>query len=556
MTNTDPGAGETGPDETTVHIYSVINTLDGEALAVARAQAGAYYGLPPVESLPECGLLVGESVAATPGATEADPAVEFKRTRLTIDCATDALHGDGSRFPGLTEDERQHLFASVRAAIPDKETLDAFTFLLLTHDVGKNADVARAVGAGGDVDHDEVYSRLLTDPAHEAERRRLLPSLDLLSPNGQRLVVGAARISSNYPQSLQGEAPGATLADFHEETDMQVKAIDILKAKFDIFGAAGHINSDVSLTATSALYRRMRNLDTALLDPDLPTPEARNNAFLDAELAYFMGSAHQESTDNSPEAAEELAAYRALARLACQLRVADAVGFNQLLADFDSLHPISRTILVHELNRPTRATLAYYSPVLMRSLAEREGGAFALEYLAHILQEAHIADQEARRAGLPGVSMVKVEDLVRGIQDGTFDPRTTAIRFRAVDGALEAMSAEVTLDNLDGLPEFSGSEQLRGKRIVVIGEGGGSDGIQAAMTGRLLAAKYGCEVAAVVSVRNAERQLANTGEQIGAATKRITPDTEAVGDWRFLEKIPTEDDPDTPMFVLNTTTLA
>jgi hypothetical protein len=362
MTNTDPGPGEIDSDATVVHIYSVINTLGGEAVAGSAAQTGAYHRLPPVESLPECELLIGENVAATPGATETDPAIEFKRTRLTIDCATDAFHGDGTRFPGLTEGEHQHLFASVRTAIPDEETLDAFVFLLLTHDVGKNAEVARAVGAGGDVDHDEVYSRLLTDPAHEAERRRLLPSFDLLSPNGQRLVVGAARISSNYPQSLQGEAPGATLADFHEETDTQIKALDILKAKFDIFGAAGHVRSDVSLTATSALYRRMRNLDAALLDPNLPTPEARNNAFLDAELEYFMGSAKRESADESSEAAEELAAYRALARLACQLRVADAAGFNQLLADFDSLHPVSRTVLVHELNRPTRATLAYYKP--------------------------------------------------------------------------------------------------------------------------------------------------------------------------------------------------
>ena len=64
------------------------------------------------------------------------------------------------------------------------------------------------------------------------------------------------------------------------------------------------------------------------------------------------------------------------------------------------------------------------------------------------------------------------------------------------DGGLAPVVHEPTLTNLDGISDFSQAETLRGKRIIVVGEGGGSDGVQAAMVGKLAAAKYGCTVSA------------------------------------------------------------
>jgi len=542
---TRPGAFE---DSIPGDIQRIIETLGAYGFAGAQTEHGARSGgLPPINELPEWGVLIGEQVRATPGAAGVeDAAVEAKRTGLSVACVIDAYNGDNKRFPGLSPAEWQKLHKQVKTAIPDNDTLEAFLLLLLTHDFGKNEDICRDIGAGADVDHDEVYSRLVTDPANIEARRRYMPSFDLLSKEGQRLLTAVARLRTNYPQSLQGEAPAATLEDFHTETDQRVKALDILKAKFDIFGAAGHANSEVSLTATSATARRMHNLDTALLDPNLATPQDRNNAFLDAEIAHFMHGAE-------PEDEQQQAEWRALARLECTLRVADDEQFAQLREAFDGLSDVSKTVLVNELNRPDRATLAYYSPILLRTLAQKENMPFALEYFAHILQEAHIADQKARRDGLPGISVVQAEELVRGITSGTFNPRESTVRFLPVDGALVGSPNKTTIDNLNGLPTFDKGEQLRGKRVVFIGEGGGSDGIQAAMVAKLMAEKYGCETAAVVSTRNTDRQMTGTGEQVGEATRRITPQTEPVGDWRFLEKIPTETDPGTPMYVLNHT---
>ncbi|HEX3568494.1 MAG TPA: hypothetical protein VHT70_02340, partial [Candidatus Saccharimonadales bacterium] len=113
-----------------------------------------------------------------------------------------------------------------------------------------------------------------------------------------------------------------------------------------------------------------------------------------------------------------------------------------------------------------------------------------------------------------------------------------------------AQPRALSLDRIDDMPEFNGGEQLRGKRLLVVGEGGGSDGIQAAMTGRLLAQKYGAELAAIGSIRGADRRVAQAGRHIGRVTQEITADTTPVGDWRFLENIPLEDDPVTPLFLV------
>lgn len=525
----------------------VAGALGERTVAAIVGEQSSDSRLPPLEQLPEWDVLTSDQIQATPAAEASGGTnVEAMRTGLSVACVLDAYHDRSERFPGLTPEEGHQLHLQVREAMPTAETLDAFLLLLLTHDFGKNDDIRRAVQAGADIDHDEVYTRLVTDPARTHARQRYMPSFDLLSPSGQRLLVGVASLRTNYPQSLQGEAPAATLEDFHNESDQHIKMLDILKAKFDIFGAAGHVDPNVSLTATSATIRRMNNLDASLLRNDLATPEDRNNAFLDAELAYFLRGAEPEDDD-------QRTALRALARLECALRITDHDAFDALHHTFTTLPAVSKTVLTHELNRSSRTTLAYYSPVLLNVLSAREGQAFALEYFAHILQEAHIADQKARRDGLTGIAVVHVEDLVQGIKAEAYNPRSTSVRFIPKEGALIAEPQEPTIRDIEGLPEFAGGERLRGKRVLFVGEGGGSDGIQAAMLSRLFADKYGCETAAVVSTRNSERTMTGTEEHLGHAIKRITPNTAAVGDWRFLENIPLEDDPVTPVYILNST---
>ncbi|HET8670123.1 MAG TPA: hypothetical protein VFM05_05685, partial [Candidatus Saccharimonadales bacterium] len=495
-----------------------------------------------IRSLPEWELLRGENIAATPSAAESDLTAEERRTRLSVICAIDAYRGNMTRFPNLTDEQRAALQADT-AAVGDEEAFGIFVYDLVTHDIGKNPQVAEAIGASADMDHDEVYAELIANPAHVEARQRFLPGFDALPAWGQQRLTDMAIARLNYPQALQGEAPAPTLAGVESIQDPRVIEWEILKAKFDIFGALGHVNGDVSLTATEGTYRRMQNLDATLRDPNLTTAEDRNNAFLDSEIAHFMGTVQ-------PRDQAELTEWRTLANLECRMRISNQSDFDSLRTAFEAQPPLVRAILTAELTRSTRATLAYYSPALLRTIAEKEDLTHALTYFAHIMQEAHIADIEARRAGLDGISTVLLGEFLKGVQSGAIDTKETAMRFLPQDGALVAVPRETSLETLAGIAEFADVEALRGKRIILVGEGGGSDCIQAAMLGMLLARKYSCEIMAVVSSRNEERQTANTGWRSGTL-KEVTPETSAVGDWRFLEKIPAGGSNPMPMYILN-----
>ncbi|HEU4914229.1 MAG TPA: hypothetical protein VFT16_02370 [Candidatus Saccharimonadales bacterium] len=495
-----------------------------------------------LDSCPEWGLLRGEGVAKTPAASELDVNAEEKRTRMSIRCALDAYRGDMRTFPHLTDDQRNKLHQEMRA-IGDEEAVKVFCYKLMVHDIGKQEAVARAVGAGRDVDHDEVFARLISDPSHQEARRHFLPGFDGLPEWGKDLFIKMVQTKLNYAQILQGEAPAETMKAI-EFSEPRVIQWEILKSKFDIFGAAGHINEDVSLTANASTVRRMNNLDAALTDPALRTAQDRNNAFHDREITDMTG-------EQLPTGEEELRQLRALARLECHLRTQSPESFAELRRDFDAQKPVVKEILISELSRTQRPTLAYYGPQLLRVVAEREGGEFALTYFAHVLQEAHIADLEARRSGQSGISTALLDEHIRAIKSGEHNPREHAMRFEARDGALVAVTRPATLERLDGVPDFTEADAdvLRNKRIILVGEGGGSDCIQAAMVGKLLSGKYGCEVVAVVSSRNEQRLVENTGWQSGAL-KEITAQTQPVGGWRFLEKIPLEGG-SSPMFILN-----
>jgi hypothetical protein len=500
--------------------------------------------LPPFETLPEWNSLVGDNIAATPGASASDAEVEKKRTQLSVDCLDEVRQGNMRKFARLSEANKNHLHHEIMEVTRDPEVYDATRYLMLTHDILKNREIHNAMGLGPEVDHDEAYSRLLNDERYRDVRQRYMPSFDSLSSRGQDLVLRVSSLHSNYPQTLQGEAPAATLAGFHDEPDPLVRDIDIVLKKFDIFGAAGHVNQDVSITATDSTYRRMRNLDNALRDPSLTSANERNYIFLTAEVSDFMGPLN-------PDSPEMLKQMLAVARLSCHLRIENGEAFRQLVESYTTQPAVVKEILETELSREKRATLAAYSPAFVRGLAQKHGNEFALSYFAHVLQESHIADQDAREEGRSGIVVVQLDDITRKLENGEFDPHQHTLRFVPHGQALVAEPRDPSLETLDGLPQFADGERFRGRRIVFVGEGGGSDGIQAAMVGKLLARKYGAEVAGVVSVRNEKRRVTNAGRQIGTATQEITADTEAEGDWRFLEKIPLEGDEPSQVYLLN-----
>ncbi|HSX16869.1 MAG TPA: hypothetical protein VLH86_02090 [Patescibacteria group bacterium] len=503
-------------------------------------------GAPAFDNLPEWSLLSGADVMATPDQATADVTAEMRRTRCSTDCLQYIYEGGDANYEALTavqdpavrlsREDFDDLHSWLRELIGDEDTYRATQYIMLIHDIGKSGRVYDAMGLSQhDVDHDEALTLLINDPRYADVRRRLLPMFDTMTENQQQLIRDVFGVRFNYPQFLQGEAPATTLEDLPETLSPQARGIFIAHAILDIAGAAGHRQPNGSVTLTGPTVRKMKSLNAALTDPNLTTPEERNNAFLDAEIAFF-------APDIPITTAQERAAMRAQIRLAGSLRLSTPEQFAELHDVFIHRPMPIQHILTAELNRTglRRATLPYYGPVLLRTLAEKTDTGYALTYLAHILQEAHIADQKAREAGETGIIVASFGDLTKAILNGDIDPRETPIRFVSEGTMLIPRPVKPTLHDLAGVPDFAGGEQLRGKRVVMAGLGGGSDVAQAKKLGELLEDKYGCTVTVVMSVRNEERRVVNGGERIGQATQEITPDTRADGDWRYLEDIPLE----------------
>jgi hypothetical protein len=152
-------------------------------------------------ALPEWELLKGEDVATTPGADESDPLVEVKRTRLAINCARDAYYNRMQRFPYLTEEQQQKMHRDTKETIGSESALNSFCCELLTHDIGKNERVKTRVcectGAGPEIDHDEVYRRLVLDPALAQDRHELLPSHETLPEEDKQQHIKLANIDTH-----------------------------------------------------------------------------------------------------------------------------------------------------------------------------------------------------------------------------------------------------------------------------------------------------------------------------------------------------------------------
>ena len=460
-----------------------------------------------------------------------------------------AAQSDANR---LTREEFEEFHRWVASSLSGEHSANVMRYIMLIHDLGKNQTLASAVmgeDAADSVDHDEVLRRLLRSD-FTAKRAELLPTFSQLSEADQTIIRDVINTELNLGQFIQAEAPPAALASFAENTE-PVRSLYIMHTLFDIAGALGHVNAESSLLLTSPLYNQMAAACDVLTDSTLSTDDARYAHYL-ARRAQRFG------LDN--DAIEQLInsqAHTHTIRLACMLRYDSPDEYQQLADTLDTLPGPVQAILAQELSNDgihQRATLPYYGPALLKGLEKHHSLGTALTYFAHVLQEAHIADKAARKAGETGVVTADLSTIAQAANQGTLDPRHTELRFRHSGETLVPEYQDTPELAIDSLPAFD-SEKLRGKRIIYLGMGGGSDGIQAAMLSKLHQQHHAVQPTAIVSVRNFAadnyKQLAHTGRQIGSALAEITKETTKVGDWRFLEDIIAKDETIAPVYLLN-----
>ena len=460
-----------------------------------------------------------------------------------------AAQNDANR---LTREEFEEFHQWVASNLPGEHSANVMRYIMLIHDLGKNQTLASAVmgeDAADSVDHDEVLRRLLRSD-YAAKRTELLPTFSQLSEADQTIIRDVINTELNLGQFIQAEAPPAALASFAESTE-PVRSLYIMHTLFDIAGAVGHVNAESSLLLTSPMYNQMAAACDVLTDSTLPTDNARY-------VHYLARRAQRFGLDN--DAIEQLInsqAYTHTVRLACMLRYDTPEEYQQLTEVLDTLPGPVQAILAQELSNDgihQRATLPYYGPALLKGLEKHHSLDTALTYFAHVLQEAHIADKAARKADETGVVTADLSTIAQAANQDTLDPHHAELRFHHSGETLVPEYQGTPELAIDSLPAFD-SEKLRGKRIIYLGMGGGSDGIQAAMLSKLHQQHHAVQPTAIVSVRNfaadSNKQLAHTGRQIGDALAEITKKTTKVGDWRFLEDIIAKDETIAPVYLLN-----
>ena len=519
-----------------------------------------------VLQLPEAKLLIGEDIKASPESQGADEAAnqraEYQRTVCSLNVMNYLYYGGDENYHKLTaaqndanrltREEFEEFHQWVASNLSGEHSANVMRYIMLIHDLGKNQTLASAVmgeDAADSVDHDEVLRRLLRSD-YAAKRTELLPTFSQLSKADQTIIRDVMSTELNLGQFIQAEAPPATLASFAESTE-PVRSLYIMHTLFDIAGALGHVNAESSLLLTSPLYNQMAAACDVLTDSTLPTDDARYAHYL-ARRAQRFGldnDAIEQLIDNQ--------AHTHTVRLACMLRYDTPEEYQQLTNALDTLPGPVQAILAQELSNDgihQRATLPYYGPALLKGLEKHHSLSAALTYFAHVLQEAHIADKAARKAGETGVVTADLSTIAQAANQGTLDPHHAELRFHRSGETLVPEYQDTPELAIDSLPAFD-SEQLHGKRIIYLGMGGGSDGIQAAMLSKLHQQHHAVQPTAIVSVRNfaadSNKQLAHTGRQIGDALAEITKETTKVGDWRFLEDIIAKDETIAPVYLLN-----
>lgn len=511
---------------------------------------------------PEMAMLTGANQLATPGmlakvdgtsvAAQLYPDVpekdlrEFNRTAVGLLTMEWVLDGDYEAFTACQQgrpDKFSHesfdaLKAYTDGILVDDDAKEAMRVSLVINDLGKvDSVIERIAEATGtqEVDHDKILLEAL-------ERfPGIAPSFDRLTPHYKEVVLEGLRAQFNLSQFMQGENVAASLAGLQ---GLSKEALDFynLHVFYDIAGAAGHVRQDGSVTINEPTYQNFSMAVTAL--------EGVNDAPL-AETydAYLRQKADQLGLPDIDDPTS-----RAITRLSCMLRYSTPEQAAGVTDVFNRLPQGTRAILEHELARTGvddgYATLIYYAPAIMSNLQRAYGEQVAAGHLTS--QEAF---ERALFTGCTTLGQLFMQSRVnlKGQEgNGVFtvlaaDVATTAAtnpdrlqqdpvvveRIGHTENATAKVEplAKIETDGFEALQ----LEQLAGKRVVVMGMGGGSDVVQATVMAKLLE-KAGKECAGIVSVRGSERGVSNHGGQIAEGVFQTTPDTTL--DTRYFEDLP------------------
>jgi hypothetical protein len=499
------------------------------------------------------GATVGEKLFAS---MQKEALIEFNRTALGVLTLSWVLTGDYESFTAcqkegvrLTRESFDQLRAYTLRVLPSPESIDAMVVYSVIKDLGKVRSIVSQIESKigmQEVDHDVILLRALETCPETS------PSFSRLSPYYKSLILEGLRSQYNILQLVQGENVPASLAGL---VGMSQEALDfyLLDALYNLSGAAGQAIQNGSAVMTEATYQGFALAIRAVEGLNQgKTLEDVYSDFLRGKAALFGFN-----IDNPVE--------RAVTRICCMLRIASASRAAEVLAEFKKLPVNTRAILEKELNitgvNDGIAIMQYYAPAFLLNIQSRleklagppsfrEALEIGLTTMARVFQEARI---NIRRREGNGVYTVMISELARKAAE---DPRgliDLGIELEPVGTDAEAKVKVMPNIEASEFPQMESLASIPGKNVIVVGIGGGSDVIQAAMMAKLLE-RAGKSCRGIISVRTdkttsqgvsgrvgEERTIQNHGGKIIEGVYIVLPGS--TGSGRFLENIPAEQYP-------------
>ena len=390
----------------------------------------------------------------------------------------------------LTEETFLKLHRGLMEAIPDEESFQAMTYIMLIHDIGKNPQVMQAVGLPSEGNHDEALRRLFSDE-YATQRQKFLPTYEsdvIFSERAKELIKGVMTLPVNWPGLLQSQTPGAELDNIPPGTDPQIVAMSYWHGILDIAGVMGHKNPSVSLALNEETALNALDGATAFLlslDQETPSPdtvitgEMRNSIYLwRRAVRYGIGDEFLDAHNtviNNPLA--EIAAITA--RMTELQKHVDEVITPELEDRIDRKYPLPTKIyhdlrtqiifanmkrlpgnpqdfarhqknyndlpwmskamlrtLVGNNDAPLRRTHDIdYGPSALRSLESHKevdnAAGRAMDYLGQIILQAdnQLSDTEKGEGGY----MLALRELTIAAAKPGFDAKTAILNFRVAD---------------------------------------------------------------------------------------------------------------------------
>ncbi len=396
------------------------------------------------------------------------------------------------------------------------------------------------------VDHDVALVEGLQTAPEES------PSfLNLAGKDRENLLTGL-QARFNVGQFIQGENVPASLAGLHDINQRGLECY-LLHALYDIAGAAGQFVQNGSAVMTEPLYQGFKLAIESI--NELLQGKSLVEVY-DSFLNKKMGPCGLDIAEPQQ---------RAIARLACMLRYSTKEEVAELQDVFANLHPNIQAILKQELNKngvdDGFATLIYYSPpILANTIKSHKGNRsealnLGLTTLARIYQEARIAIKNRQGSGVYTLMAKNLGDLAA--KDPT-KLQNAKLGINQIGKDAELTIGEHSMVDVDKFAKLGNLSEIPGEKVAVIGMGGGSDGCQAAILGKLLE-KNGKIIPAVISVRESKpTSQGKSGEITKPRTvenyrREIIPgkvyeiSSETTGSGRFLENLPAQD---VPMFLV------